>query len=317
MSGDRPLNKRILSGVGRVLGVVVVIAACIFVVDRIVSAPVWAVVKAGRDGLALSVAAGAVAYALSAFLLAAGWLVLLRACGAGDVPVGPGISIYGRSQLAKYIPGNVFHFVGRHVMGRRQGFGHGEMLWAAFLEVVGLILAAGALALPGALFWLGPDAARFLWAIVVAAGFLLAAPWALSRVLPRLAAARGLAVHVLTARDVLRRIMPAYLLYLAFFIVSGCIAWGIAAALDEIPLSALPLLVVAVAVAWIAGFVVPGAAAGIGVREAALIATLSGVLGDANAAVVALAFRAVTLGGDVLFFASSFAFAPRVNRGEA
>lgn len=317
MPGDRPLNKRTLSGVGRVLGFVVVIAACIFVADRIVSAPVWAVVKAGRDGLALSVAVGAVVYAVSAFLLAAGWLVLLRACGAGDVPVGPGISIYGRSQLAKYIPGNVFHFVGRHVMGRRHGFGHGEMMWAAFLEVIGLILAAGALALPGALFWLGPDAGPLLWAIVVAGGLLLAAPWALSRVLPRLAAARGLAVRMLTARDILRRIMPAYLLYLAFFVVSGCIAWGIAASIDEISLSALPLLVVAVAAAWIAGFVVPGAAAGIGVREAALIATLSGVLGDANAAVVALSFRAVTLGGDVLFFASSFALAPRVNRGEA
>ena len=52
MSGDRPSNKRTLSRVGRVLGVVVVIAACIFVADRIVSAPVWVVVKAGRDGLA-------------------------------------------------------------------------------------------------------------------------------------------------------------------------------------------------------------------------------------------------------------------------
>jgi len=311
------LSKRIWRGIGRVVGFAVVIAACIFVADRIVSAPVWAVVKAGRDGLVLSVTVGAVFYALSAFLLAAGWLILLRACGAGEVPAGRGISIYGRSQLAKYIPGNVFHFVGRHVMGRRHGFGHGEMLWAAVLEAIGLILAAGALALPGALFWFGPAAGRLLWAMVLAGGLLLAAPWALSRILPRLAAARGVAVRMLTLRDVLRRFMPAYLLYLAFFVVSGCIVWGIAAALEETPVATLPLLVVAVAAAWIAGFVVPGAAAGIGVREAALIATLSGVLGDANAAVVALSFRAVTLGGDVLFFASSFLIASGGSRSEA
>jgi hypothetical protein len=59
----------------------------------------------------------------------------------------------------------------------------------------------------------------------------------------------------------------------------------------------------ALALAWLAGFATPGAPAGVGVREAILILALTGSLGDEASTLVALAFRLVTTGGDVLLFA--------------
>jgi hypothetical protein len=53
--------------------------------------------------------------------------------------------------------------------------------------------------------------------------------------------------------------------------------------------------------AWVVGFVIPGASAGIGVREAAVILLLSPVLGAADAAAIATIYRLVTAGGDALF----------------
>ena len=55
--------------------------------------------------------------------------------------------------------------------------------------------------------------------------------------------------------------------------------------------------------AWVVGFVIPGASAGIGVREAAVILLLSPVLGAGDAAVIATIYRLVTAGGDTLFAA--------------
>ncbi len=57
-----------------------------------------------------------------------------------------------------------------------------------------------------------------------------------------------------------------------------------------------------VALAWLVGFVTPGSSAGIGVREAVLIAALEGTLGAPASALIALALRLVTVGGDVVFF---------------
>ena len=55
--------------------------------------------------------------------------------------------------------------------------------------------------------------------------------------------------------------------------------------------------------AWVVGFVIPGASAGIGVREAAVILLLSPALGAGDAAVIAAIYRLVTAGGDALFAA--------------
>ena len=56
--------------------------------------------------------------------------------------------------------------------------------------------------------------------------------------------------------------------------------------------------------AWAVGFIMPGASAGIGVREAAVILLLSPVVGPANAAVIATIYRIVTAGGDALLAGS-------------
>lgn len=317
MRGNPGSKADAFRNITRLLGVALVVIACLFVADRFVSTRVWTLVEAGGEGFVVAVVLGAAAYALSAFLLAAAWLVLLRSSGEAGAPVRPSMSIYARTQLAKYIPGNVFHFVGRHAMGRSHGFGHGAMLWAAFLEGGGLIVAACFLALPGALLWLEPGAELSAAALAVLGGLLLFAPYALSYVLPRLARVRGLAARTFSAGSVTARIVPAYLFYVAFFVISGCIAWGLAASLGVLSVSALPLLVASIATAWIAGYVTPGAAAGIGVREAVLIAVLSGTLGEANAALVAVAFRIVTLGGDLLFFALSFPLALNASRSRA
>jgi uncharacterized membrane protein YbhN (UPF0104 family) len=60
-------------------------------------------------------------------------------------------------------------------------------------------------------------------------------------------------------------------------------------------------LVVIFSIAWMAGFIVPGAPGGIGVREAVIIFFITPIIGEAQGVAIAIALRFITLLGDVWF----------------
>jgi hypothetical protein len=68
------------------------------------------------------------------------------------------------------------------------------------------------------------------------------------------------------------------------------------------------LVIPAYAAAWLAGFALPGAPGGLGVREAAFIMLVEPTLGAVPGLEIAMATRVVTTLGDLLFFAASFAW---------
>jgi uncharacterized membrane protein YbhN (UPF0104 family) len=72
-------------------------------------------------------------------------------------------------------------------------------------------------------------------------------------------------------------------------------------------------LLAVVTTAWLLGFVVPGAPAGLGIREVVMIAMLEPSFGEANALLLALLYRITTVGGDAAFAALGFC----MNRGYA
>jgi uncharacterized membrane protein YbhN (UPF0104 family) len=71
------------------------------------------------------------------------------------------------------------------------------------------------------------------------------------------------------------------------------------------------LLTTAFALAWVVGFVTPGAPAGLGVREAVLLLLLAHGMGAANASLLILTLRIATTLGDMLCFILGLAVMPR------
>lgn len=288
----------------RAFGLLTVAIACIFVIRRLFGSNIWETIVSNGPTLLAALAIGGVLYALSGFLVAEAWLSLLRSSGAPKTPRRDGLGIYARTQIAKYLPGNVFHFVGRHISGRGLGLDHGTMLYAAWFEAVGLISAATVMALLGMAVWGGE---RWLvpWMAVALAALGLIIPFAMAAALPRLTRLLKLAKPT-AKRDggmiaAAGRLLPSYLLHCLFFAAAGTLLWLLGRSLGGNPTHMIPAFIAATAGAWIGGFVVPGAAAGIGVREALLIAALSAI-GVNNAELIAISFRAVTLTGDLLFF---------------
>ncbi len=275
----------------------------VFLADRFIQAGVWDLAKSQGPALLAGILAGAASYGLASFLLAIAWVRIIRWCGQGDAPWVPSLALYGKTQIAKYLPGNVFHFVGRHVAGRQLGFAHIPMVWAALTEAAGMVSVAAGLAVIGVLFWFPFGAGLSSAAIVVLAILAALSPFVLSRGFKWMGRILDVPIRHRSAMDIVTGLQPTYLLYVAFFTISATILWCLSAIIGGTSdIQTLQVLVPALAAAWLAGYVTPGAAAGLGVREAVLILALSDVIGSSDATLLAVSYRGVTLLGDASFF---------------
>ena len=232
----------------------------------------------------LALPAFALLYAAAGVLLACAWRELLAAAGQ-HVALRWSVTTHGLSQLGKYLPGNVFQFVSRQFIGAAGGLPHGVLVRSSLHELLGLA-AAGVLlsvwALPlldNRLGWLSAPPV---------AGLTLAGALAGARLLAGARIARALAAHLL------------------FLLAAAGIFLSLLGMLSVQPAAAgwLPLCG-AYTAAWLAGFATPGAPAGLGVRELALLVLLGGQV-DAETLLLAVALgRVVTVLGDAVLFGAT------------
>lgn len=260
------------------------------------------------DKLAVSfMIAGAAVYAGAFVLGALGWARMVQywdpTADAWRI-----FRLYARTQIAKYIPGNVFHVAGRWAGGRRMGLSHRAILGATLYEigislVVSLFFAA---------FWFagkavpGP-ACRAASVAGLLAGLVLF-PFVAVKIAGRLVPLLHIDSWPIQTRLSSRRgLVPAYYAYALLFAIIGAIfvAWA-RLLTGTTGLERSAFFFSAFAAAWLIGFVAPGASGGLGVREAVLVGLLGSSVGDAQALAMAIGFRIITVAGDVLVFALSF-----------
>lgn len=255
---------------------------------------------------------GVTVYFLALCLLAFAWWRMLARFARHELPAASTMALYAISQYGKYLPGNVAHYALRHGWGRRHGLQHQSLGLAALLEAVLLALAALALSL-GA----GPPGARALASInppiailclVVAIVALVGAiRWASSS--PRMK--RWDIPHLGIAT-----LLEAGLCYAVFFLSGAAALFALGHALG-MRVDSFSVVLAANAASWLAGFLIVGAPAGLGVREVAFVALAGGTLGDSNALLLAGLFRITTFVADTLFFAAGSLVARREARGSA
>ncbi len=254
----------------------------------------------GRDFLWL--AAAIVIYCLACFALARGWRSLLLAM-THSIPLNQVTRwIYARSQIAKYLPGNVLHIAGRHLLGKQFGVGHQALAYAALLELICLSGCALLVSVPGVLF-AGTELPQINGAVIISViVLLLAGLWLLPRLLNNVF--KRIQLEPVTIdRNFIGQLIRATLFYLLFFLLAGWVIVALVIPLrDALSLSDMAYLLLAFAMSWLVGFITPGAPSGIGVREAALVLMLRGLLGVDGATLLAVLLRVATVGGDLLFW---------------
>jgi uncharacterized membrane protein YbhN (UPF0104 family) len=243
-------------------------------------------------------AAATLALSLSYGLVAWLWgLAIGRAAGIRPVA---GARIWFLSNLARYVPGNVWSYVGAVELARREGVARRTTLAVMALTQVlsvGVALAAGLPVLLAERARLGRPA--LLGAVVVVAVAALAVLFR-RRLL-------GLARRRLPGFDP-AELAPsagtvAWLVagYAVYWLVTGLAFAALVASLYPLAAGDVPLVVAAYAAGYAAGFLALLTPAGLGVREGVLVVALAPVLPAGPALVVALLSRLwmmlVELGG--------------------
>jgi uncharacterized membrane protein YbhN (UPF0104 family) len=233
------------------------------------------------------------------------WSWLLRELG---IDAGPkqAMSIFNVSQFGKYLPGNVAHHVGRVVLARDVGWQTGRVVLSMMIET-GAALGTGALVagVGGLLLAMGGawDRGRVTLAFALMVAGSVAGALALRYLLARPPAwlKRWLAIE--DPIDLRVQFLAAYLaVHVASHVSMGIALAVLLRGISGTWPSNVWTVPVGVTIAWLAGFVVPGAPAGLGVREAALTSLLGGSLGTSAVISAALAWRLTTSVTDALLF---------------
>lgn len=287
-------------------GGLVLIASCLFLA--------WQVMAVWQQLPQLSVSATfiwAVAVASAAYtgmlsLLAVAWWRLVQAVLPDKhLPLGECWRIFMRTQAPKYLPGNIFHYIGRMELMQRRDIARTTITLSLLHESFLLMTAAlllGAVGLWQTVLGEGEIMGHFA---LIAFACLAALPllWFLQRRRVRDWGGTGTPGQAWLA---------AGALYGLFFLLMAAILWLLA----QLAGHALPiaLCLAAATVPWLLGFVTPGAPGGLGVREAAMFMLLKPVMTPADGLLLVLALRLVTLFGDL--WALPLSYMPIRFRGE-
>jgi len=270
-------------------------------------------------GMVRVLSLAAIVYALVVPSTGWAWGRLLRGVGVA-APTLHLSMIIGITQIAKYLPGNIGQHLGRFAMAVERGLPPNDVLVTLATEAIlaiGAAVGVGAtvlsIARPGApAHVLVPPSQLALLALGTVA--VLALLLNLRQRLPKLilgflpAPASQLRIQLPRPGS----LCAAFGAYVLNFFLGGAALYSLASAVAAAPPSALLLCIGTFALSWVTGFVVPGAPAGLGVREGVMVALLTPALDAGSAIKVVIAFRIVTTLGDVLglMWAASILLAP-------
>ncbi|MBF2028994.1 MAG: flippase-like domain-containing protein [Oscillatoriales cyanobacterium C42_A2020_001] len=216
------------------------------------------------------------------------------------------IQAYLQTNIAKYLPGNIWHYYGRIAAATKAG----ATLEAATVSVLlePLLMAASALLV--ALLSGQAIAVRYGWAALVlqwtVLGITLSAihPVVLNPILQRLAKAKHKAKSSLEPATIPAQLnhypLRALLGNLTFLLLRGIGFLLTFQAIQAFALAQIPTLLSAFSLAWLLGLIVPGAPGGLGIFEATAIALLGHLFSPGLLLGVVAFYRLVSVASEAI-----------------
>ena len=232
----------------------------------------------------------AFAYGAALVLLAENWHLIVSLFGPEKRT--QTYRSYIRAHVAKYLPGNVAHLIGRGLILRGGLLSDRQLVTATGIELATAPAAAlvclVCLGASGGMAFILPGASSALWQVALVVGLLgcLAGAYTLSRFWR--VTRQNLLVFV--------RMTALSTAFMAALGVQFAVLFKMLSPAPTGPLMAAAIL------AWLLGFLTPGAPGGIGTREAALVLFMSELGTPGSVLISAALLRIVTTVGDLLFF---------------
>ena len=205
------------------------------------------------------------------------WLVFTRALSGRSIPFRQAMPVFTRSNLYKYVPGNVFQYVGRNKLAEDAQVSHVDVACATVLDVLGCVISTGIISVillgSAAFGLLRQYGGRLL--LLGGIGILLLAAAVLVIRLKFRAQVRGCLERYRKAFAPESRgnLLRGAGYYLAQNAVSAAVYFCSLRLIfpAETASGTLVTMTGAFLFAWIIGFITPGAPGGIGIRESVML----------------------------------------------
>ena len=206
--------------------------------------------------------------------------------------------VYGQTQILKYLPGNVFHFVGRQLRLGQVGVPQLVTGNTSVIEMLSLLFVAASIAaltgsklLPEVIDRIGMSSSGLMFLGLSALAVVAAFTWILFYFNKKRIRFSGASLLVALA------------VHAGFFVLSGLGFWLVVDATGPGTISAFTAVTI-FSIAWLLGTVMPGASAGIGVREAVIL-VLGQLVAGVDLAIAAIVLRLITVVADLLMWMTS------------
>ena len=206
------------------------------------------------------------------------------------------MGIYGLSSLGKYIPGGVWHFVGRFGIYKVNGLSSKGSTRAMILENIWLLGSAVAIGVIGVFLNRFDLIARFLNLPNQQGLAILFTVLALGLWIGVL-----MIVHKTMRRHTAENIPSVFVVAGVGLLLWTFIGGSFFVMFHDFPLSAAPLFIGGYAVSWAVGYIAVFAPGGLGVREAVLAFVFSNIASVEMIAVYAAMNRIIWVIAEVLF----------------
>jgi hypothetical protein len=259
----------------KIIGNIVMIAALAFVIKKLLDMDIsFSQLKKGRvlGGFLVCFAVQTAIIICSCFP----WLMFTRSLSGRKIPFSAAVPVYTQSNLYKYLPGNVFQYVGRNQLAADMDISHVDVACATILDVLFCVLWTGIISvvlLGGRIAELMSKYGRNLL-IVAAVGIAVLAAAAIAIRLKFRDRVSSYLSRYAKAFSKERR--PQLLFGIFYYFVHNLVSaamyftclWLI---VPQAGTGELTALTGAFMFAWIIGFVTPGAPGGIGIREGVML----------------------------------------------
>lgn len=247
-------------------------------------------------------------YAVIVYISSYAWKSILEFINKDAIPLRDITGVYVKSNIAKYLPGNVMHFAGRNLLAGRLGFKQLDITFCSILEIVMLVFTSCILSFIFAMkifksslkYLLLKINFNIILAVVIA--LILLIMLAIWFIFKKTQFLKNYS-HLFTKSFLkllcklsfiysITLIVPGIFLLLTLKLILNC----------NVSLHSIMIIISAYTISWVLGFVVPGAPGGIGIRESILLLILTQFYTNSIVLLAIILLRIISVLGDLIAF---------------
>lgn len=251
----------------------------------------------------------AIAVANQTFTLCMGcypWISFVKIFSGKDIPFFTAMIVYTKANIYKYIPGNVFQYIGKNKLASDMEINHIDVACSTILDVICGVIPLGIISvimLGNHILMIARDYWKSALAVIIIMTSVLSVVILLVFFSKKQFAEYLNRYKFAFSSSGRKKLLPIAAYYIAIALFSVAVNFIVACLIfdKKVSLNQLITITGAYVFAWILGYITPGAPGGIGVRESLMLLVCGGMF-EERVMIYALLFRMSSIISDILGF---------------